>query len=41
MWELYVDGQYVDCYSSKWDAVAAARSLPDDVDWFVEYFPGS
>lgn len=40
MWELYVDGQYIDSYRTKWEAVAVARSLPDGVDWYIEYFSG-
>lgn len=40
MYELYVDGQYIDCYPTKWAAVAAASRLPDGVDWHIEYFSG-
>lgn len=40
MWELYVNGQYIDSYSTKWEAVAAVCFLPDGVDWHIEYFSG-
>lgn len=35
MWDLFVDGEYVGSYESKWDAVAAAASVPSGVDWII------
>lgn len=41
MYELYVDGQYVDSYPTKWDALDVVATLPDGVVWQLVYFSGT